>query len=210
MVDTLPENSGQPGQSLTLASGSPRRHRLLVEAGYPHEIVAPDVDETQHEGETAEAYVGRLSRAKALAVGDTDAFTLGADTVVVDDGVVLGKPRTPQEADDMLRSLSGGTHRVLTGWAVSRRGEIVASGIGTTEVSFRRLSQGEISGYIATGEPMDRAGAYAIQSGAGPFVASIVGSFTNVMGLPMEAVTAAFTELGMVRSPIESTSETST
>lgn len=199
-VQPAASDSGS-GVRLVLASGSPRRRRLLVEAGYDLKIVTPDVDEAQFPGEDAATYVGRVSRAKALSAAVEDAFTLGADTVVVDDGLVLGKPRTADEAVAMLRALSGGTHRVLTGWAISRRGEIAASGIGTTEVTFREISDSEIAAYVASGEPMDRAGAYAIQSGAGRFVERIDGSFTNVVGLPMEAIAKAFAALGILPEP---------
>ncbi len=204
MHEEPPENTtGQLGPPLTLASGSPRRHLLLTEAGYLHDVVAPEVDETQLEGEAAETYVARVSSAKSLSAVGGDGFAIGADTIVVNAGLVLGKPRTRGEASLMLRSLSGGCHRVLTGWCISRRGEMVASGIGTTQVTFRDLSDSEIERYIATGEPMDRAGAYAIQGGARHFVASTVGSFTNVMGLPMEAMTKALAELGILPAEIQ-------
>lgn len=189
-------NDNRRNRGLVLASGSPRRRRLLTEANYEMDVVNPDVDETRLDGEDAESYVRRVSRAKALVAGGGEAMSLGADTVVVLDEAILGKPTTAADAAVMLRSLSGRSHRVLTGWALMRRGELAAAGVGTTNVTFRDLSAGEIAEYIATGEPMDRAGAYAIQGGAGPFVASITGSFTNVVGLPMEAVTDALADLG--------------
>jgi len=179
-----------------LASTSPRRRELLAAAGYRFDVHAVEVDESQLEGENAREYVERVAKAKARNAVD-DALTLGADTVVVHEGSVLGKPGTVAEATTMLKTLRGRDHRVLTGWALSRRGEIVASGVVVTEVTFRRLSNDEVDAYVATGEPMDRAGAYAIQGGAGHFVAQMGGSFSNVMGLPMETVAVALAELGI-------------
>lgn len=182
---------------LILASTSARRHQLLTEAGYTFEVAPVEVDETRIDGESPRAYVARVAADKARRGGAPDALSLGADTVVVDRGTVLGKPADADIAAEMLGDLSGGTHQVLSGWACIRAGEIVASGVEVTEVTFRPLSGDEIAAYIATGEPLDRAGAYAIQGGAGAFVAAVDGSYTNVMGLPMEAVSAALTVLGV-------------
>ncbi len=182
---------------LILASTSPRRRQLLAEAGYTFDVHLVDVDETQLDGESPRTYVLRVSADKARNIEAPDAVSLGADTVVVDGGVVLGKPADAAMAAEMLNALSDGTHEVLSGWACSRGGEIVASGVELTEVTFRALSAAEIAAYIATGEPLDRAGAYAIQGGAGGFVTAIAGSYTNVMGLPMEAVAHALTDLGI-------------
>jgi septum formation protein len=182
---------------LVLASTSPRRRQLLAEAGYIFDVYMVDVDETQFAGELPRAYVERVAADKARNVGAPNAVSLGADTVVVDGGAVLGKPADATMAEEMLNALSGGTHQVLSGWACSRGGEIVASGVELTEVTFRPLAAAEIAAYIATGEPMDRAGAYAIQGGAGGFVSAVEGSYTNVMGLPMEAVSAALADLGV-------------
>jgi septum formation protein len=182
---------------LILASTSARRRQLLTAAGYRFDINPVYVDETQLDGESPRAYVARVAADKARDGGASDAVSLGADTVVVDDGAVLGKPADAIVAAEMLSALSGGTHDVLSGWACSRAGEILAWGLEVTEVTFRPLAADEIAAYIATGEPLDRAGAYAIQGGAGAFVAAIDGSYTNVMGLPMEAVSAALADLGI-------------
>lgn len=182
---------------LILASTSPRRRQLLTEAGYSFDVHLVDVDETQLEGELPRAYVERVAADKAGTVDAPNAVGLGADTVVVNDGAVLGKPTDAAEAAEMLGALSGGTHQVLSGWACSRAGKILTSGVEATKVTFRSLAAAEIADYVATGEPLDRAGAYAIQGGAGAFVAAIEGSYTNVMGLPMEAVSAALADLGI-------------
>jgi septum formation protein len=182
---------------LILASTSARRRQLLTAAGYTFDVNPVDVDETRLDGESPRAYVARVAADKARAGGASDAVSLGADTVVVDGGTVLGKPFDANVATEMLSALSGGTHQVLSGWACINAGEILASGVEVTEVTFRPLSEDEISAYITTGEPLDRAGAYAIQGGAGAFVASLDGSYTNVMGLPMEAVSAALADLGI-------------
>jgi septum formation protein len=183
---------------LILASTSERRRRLLAEAGYVFEVRPVEVDETQLGGEMPRAYVARVAAAKARRVDERDDLVcLGADTVVVHHGRVLGKPADAAVAAEMLEELSAGAHDVMTGWACARRGEIVASGVTITAVTFRPLSRAEITTYIASGEPLDRAGAYAIQGGAGAFVAAIEGSYTNVVGLPMEAVGRALTKLGI-------------
>ncbi len=182
---------------LILASTSERRRRLLTEAGYVFEVRPVEVDETQLGGEMPREYVARVAAMKARRVDERDAVILGADTVVVHHGRVLGKPADAAVAAEMLEELSAGGHEVMTGWACARGGEIVASGVTITTVAFRRLSGAEIAAYVASGEPMDRAGAYAIQGGAGAFVAAIEGSYTNVVGLPMEAVGRALAKLGI-------------
>ena len=182
---------------LILASTSARRRQLLSEAGYTFDINPVTVDETQLDNESPRAYVARVAAEKARDGGVSGAVSIGADTVVVVDGTVLGKPADAVVAAKMLNALSGGTHHVLSGWACSHAGNIVASGVEVTKVTFRSVAADEIGAYIATGEPLDRAGAYAIQGGAGEFVAAIDGSYTNVMGLPMEAVSAALADLGI-------------
>lgn len=181
------------GERVILASASPRRLELLQAAGFAVEVAPVNVDEAQLRGEQPEAYVLRLARAKAAAVaGDA---VLGADTTVVLDDEVLGKPRDAAEAADMLRRLAGRTHEVLTGFCL-RRGKREIAGIERTCVWMAKLSEAEIAAYVASGEPMDKAGAYAIQGLAARFIPRIEGSYTNVVGLPVAAVWQAWLELG--------------
>ena len=176
---------------LVLASGSPRRAEILRAVGWPFEASPADVDESREEGEEAVAYVRRLAREKAEAVARTRLFglVLGADTVVVLDGEVLGKPRDDREARRMLRALGGRWHEVLTGVALVRAesGRCVV-GHEQTRVRFGELSEGEIEEYVRTGEPADKAGAYAIQGRAALFIEGIEGDFWNVVGLPVRLV----------------------
>jgi len=177
---------------LVLASGSPRRAELLRGAGIRFEAVAADVDERQHGGEDPETYVRRLAAAKAarVATAHPGRAVLGADTTVVVDGVVLGKPDDAAEAASMLARLSGRSHLVLTGVClIDPAGEADAA-VAATTVEFRPLTADEISNYVATGEPMDKAGAYAIQGGAGMFVTRVEGAFDNVVGLPVALIQA--------------------
>jgi septum formation protein len=167
---------------LILASSSPRRHQLLAAAGVEFTVVSPDIDESPLDAELPVAYVERLAREKAAAVAGS--FVLAADTTVDCDGVILGKPVNEAESQAMLRSLSGRSHFVHTGVAV-RRGDQTVSLAVTTEVAFAALSDADISWYIATGEPADKAGAYALQGGAARFVTAITGSVSGVVGLPM-------------------------
>ena len=176
---------------LVLASGSPRRAEILRAVGWPFEASPADVDESRGEGEEAVAYVRRLAREKAEAVARTRLFglVLGADTVVVLDGEVLGKPRDEAEARRMLRALGGRRHEVLTGVALVRaESGRCAVGHEQTRVRFGELSEGEIEGYVRTGEPADKAGAYAIQGRAALFIEGIEGDFWNVVGLPVRLV----------------------
>jgi len=178
-------------EPLVLASGSPRRSEILRAVGWPFEAFAPDVDETLREGEAADVYVRRLAREKAGAVASTRLFglVLGADTVVVVEGDILGKPRDTEDAARMLRRLSARTHEVLTGVALVRAetGNSV-SGVARTRVRFGELSEEEIKNYVETGEPLDKAGAYAVQGRAAPFIEHIEGEYWNVVGLPVRLV----------------------
>ena len=177
---------------LVLASGSPRRAELLRAAGIPFEPAAADVDETQHPGEEADAYVLRLAKAKAgrVAAVYPGRTVLGADTTVVVDGDVLGKPADAADAAAMLRRLSGRSHLVLTGVCLIGPGGGQETAVASTQVEFRPLTGDEIDRYVASGEPMDKAGAYAIQGGAGGFVTRIDGEYDNVVGLPVALVQA--------------------
>ncbi|MFN8641869.1 MAG: Maf family protein [Candidatus Binatia bacterium] len=174
---------------LVLASASPRRAELLEAAGYEFDVDTADVDETPRPGEAPEAYVQRLALAKALAVAarHTEAMVLGADTTVVVDGTILGKPADAAEARTMLQRLAGHAHEVLTGVALVC-GPWTRVEVATTRVWFLPLTPEEIDGYVASGEPMDKAGAYAIQGRASRFASRIDGSYSNVVGLPVALV----------------------
>lgn len=174
--------------TLILASKSPRRRTLLEQAGLNFAVIPSQVDESRMAMSQPENYVRALAVAKAGEVSDRypDHWVLGADTIVVIDGAVLGKPASEAEAGRMLSRLSGKTHRVLTGYCICRKasGRSFSEAVAT-EVRFKTLSRAEIDWYIRTREPFDKAGAYAIQ-GIGTFlVKSISGSYTNVVGLPV-------------------------
>lgn len=194
---------------IILASASPRRLELLARLGLDPLVRPADVDERPFDGEAPGPHVARLARTKAEAVaGGTDIaaddLIVAADTVVVLGGVssgeVLGKPTDPADAAAMLRRLSGATHHVLTGVHLVR-GDRAASAVETTEVRFRTIAAAEIEAYAATGEPLDKAGAYAIQGAGGMFVEGIVGSDTNVIGLPLATVVALAAELDFTLLP---------
>ena len=174
---------------IVLASASPRRHELLTTAGLDVEVVPVALDETVQPDEPPAAYVERLARAKASAVAAQlpDRLVLGADTTVTIDGEVLGKPRDPEDAARMLRRLSGRSHDVLTGIAVAWRGRVEAL-VETTAVTFVPLTEDDIVWYVSSGEPVDKAGAYAIQGLASRFIPRIHGSYANVVGLPVATV----------------------
>ena len=177
---------------LVLASSSPRRREILQAAGIPFEARPADVDETLLPGESAEAHVRRLARKKAEAVqGD---LVLGADTVVVVDNRILGKPADTGDASRMLRLLSGRDHFVLTGICL-RNGRESRVDSASTLVRFMPLSNAEIDDYVAGGEPMDKAGAYAIQGLASKFIERIEGCYFNVVGLPISLVYKYLKEL---------------
>ena len=178
-------------QRIVLGSASPRRAELLRAAGIEFDVLHADVDESIHQGEVPDAYVRRVAEAKALAVVSRAAkrVVLAADTTVVIDETMLGKPADDADAKRMLCVLSGRTHEVLTAVAVSRAGmtrPLVE--VERTEVEFAPLTEFEIDWYVATGEPRDKAGAYAIQGYASRFVTRIDGSFSNVVGLPIALV----------------------
>lgn len=186
---------------LVLASGSPRRRVLLRRAGFDFAVVRPDVTEVRKRGESPEEMVARLAAAKAaIAVQEAgdDALVLGADTAVVLDGEPLGKPEGDAAAVAMLRALGGREHQVITGYSLAARGgRDQASGVEGTVVRFHPIDEAQARAYVGTGEPMDKAGAYAIQGLGRRFVAEIQGSFTNVMGLPMEVIEPLLIEHGV-------------
>jgi septum formation protein len=184
---------------LVLASASPRRADLLREAGIAFRVAPAHIDESEAIGESPESYVERLAREKAEAVWrDRPAsFVLGADTTVVVDETILAKPADAADAARMLRLLSGRSHRVLTGICLLGPSGFFRASVVSTAVTFERLSEADIVWYVGTGEPLDKAGAYAVQGGASRFVARIEGSFSNVVGLPMEVLAPWCREAGI-------------
>lgn len=175
---------------LVLASGSPRRRELLATLGLTFVVDAADIDETEFVGEDPPSYVVRLARTKAEHVAvrhEPGTIVIGADTTVELDGTILGKPSDPGHAGSMLAALSGRTHRVHTGMAVVVAGDadVAWVSLSTTDVTFRLLDDAAIERYVATGEPMDKAGAYAIQGLGGALVARVSGNVQNVVGLPL-------------------------
>jgi septum formation protein len=178
---------------LILASASPRRRELLTQAGYEFRVHPAHIDETLRSSEDPIAYVTRLAREKAQAVynhlssTDPDITVLGADTTVTLDNHILGKPESPEDAARMLRLLSGRTHRVITGVAIVNAATSQAAA-EVTAVQFLTLLEEDIQAYIATGEPTDKAGAYAIQGRAARWIPRIEGCYFNVVGLPISVV----------------------
>lgn len=187
---------------LVLASGSPRRRELLARLDVRFTVRVPDLDESPDPGEDPVAYVERLARSKADAARSVDAddgvgeIVLAADTTVALAGRILGKPTDPADAAVMLRALSGRTHEVHTGVAVIGPAGS-ASSVTTTSVTFRDLTNDEIAAYVATGDPLDKAGSYGIQGDAGRFVARLDGSLSNVVGLPMAQTAALLADAGL-------------
>jgi septum formation protein len=181
-----------------LASSSPRRRQLLDLVGISHEVIPADVDESQLAGELPEVYAERLARAKAdtIAARFPQAVVIGADTIVVVDEVVLGKPRDVGDAKRMLAILSGRSHTVMTGVAVACDGR-VESGVEVVDVTFAPLDDIAISGYVATGEPMDKAGAYGIQGYGATIVRRIDGDYFAVMGLSLVRLVALMRDAGV-------------
>ena len=171
--------------ALILASASPRRQELLKLFGVPFTVRVADIDETMDPAKTPFDEVARVSHAKALAVSrESGDVVIAADTIVVCGGRVLGKPRDAEDATAMLRLLSGRDHQVMTGCTVLRDDTAVTF-TEVTDLHFRELSDREIARYVASGEPMDKAGSYGIQGGAALFCTHMVGDYYNVMGLPV-------------------------
>ena len=192
------------GVRLILASASPRRSELLRAAGFVFDVLSADVDEQPLAGEAPDPYVRRvaLDKARAVAACVPDATVVAADTCVVVDGLILGKPADAQDAARMLRLLSGRAHEVLTGVAViGPAGVCVES--SSSHVVFAPLSEGEIAWYVASGEPRDKAGAYAIQGLASRFVEEVDGSYSNVVGLPVALVYRMLREQGFMGRPAD-------
>lgn len=181
---------------LILASASPRRADLLRAAGMPFLVRIANVDESVRDGESPRDYVRRVAREKAIAVEPApDEFVVAADTTVVVDEAILAKPLDADDAARMLRQLSGRWHDVLTGVCLVRGGQVDLQ-VADTRVEFAPMSEAEIAAYVASGEPMDKAGAYGIQGRASRFVREVRGSYTNVVGLPVALVYAMLTRAG--------------
>ena len=188
---------------IILASSSPRRAEILHNAGIPFEICATQIDEATLPGETAHAMVARLAEAKARAATEqldsraSDSIVVGADTTVELNDEILGKPSDSENAREMLAKLSGRTHRVLTGIFLLRLpGLSTRAAVECSRVTFASLSEKEIDAYVATREPLGKAGAYAIQGFAGRYIPKIEGSYSNVVGLPLAKLYALLRELG--------------
>ena len=186
------------GSRVVLASASPRRRDLLKLIGIAHEVRPANIDETMRPREAPRRYAERLAREKASAIAtrDPDLITIGADTVVVINRKVLGKPADAADAARMLRMLSGREHTVITAVAVSR-GRKLRSAIEEVRVKFRRLRDDEIEAYIAMGEPMDKAGAYGIQGYGATIVERIEGDYFAVMGLPLVRLVGLMRDVGV-------------
>jgi len=188
---------------LILASSSPRRAEILRDAGIAFEICPTQIDEAALRGETVQAMVARLAEAKARAAaaqmdaGTRECIVVGADTTVQLDGEILGKPSDSAHAREMLAKLSGRTHDVLTGIYLLRfPGNATRAAVETSAVTFAPLDEKQIAAYAATGEPLSKAGAYAIQGIAGRYISKIEGCYFNVVGLPLARLYALLRELG--------------
>ncbi|MCL1594565.1 MAG: Maf family protein [Actinomycetia bacterium] len=184
---------------LILASASPRRSLLLRAAGYSFDVVAADVDESAVRNESPAEFVLRLSEKKAKAISaQPHDVVLGADTTVVHDGVAIGKPEDEDRALAMLIALVGRTHSVLTGWTLGNS-QMTRFGVEESFVTFNSRSSDELRTYIERTDPLDKAGAYALQGDNGWLVAGVNGSRSNVMGLPIREIVDALTEFGIAR-----------
>jgi septum formation protein len=193
MGDSVMDGDAVP---IVLASSSPRRRQLLALLGLSPEVVPSNSDETWRNGEAPAAHAERLAREKAAAVARRGAAVIGADTIVVIGGEILGKPRDEAEAQAMLRRLSGREHEVYTAVAVAHGGR-VASGVARTVVRFRALDRATIAAYVATGEPMDKAGAYGIQGYGAVLVERIDGDYFTVMGLGLGLLVELLGRVGL-------------
>lgn len=208
------EKSSSNIPSLILASASPRRRGFFEQLGYAFDVRVPRTEEKPEPGESAADYVMRNAGEKAEAVvsGLPDGITVvAADTVVVLDGRIMEKPGSEEGAREMLESLSGRTHQVMTAFCVCRKEsdgtETRRSDLVSTDVEFKELSLSEIAAYIHSGEPMDKAGAYAIQGGAAYMVRQIRGSYTNVVGLPLTELVGVLAETFGIRPPFHAPEE---
>lgn len=187
---------------LVLASGSPRRLEILRSLGIEPTVRPVDIDETPEEHEMPDRYVLRLARAKASERADAGELVLGADTIVVLDDELLGKPRDAAEARAMLARLAGRTHLVATGLAIvdAAKGTVVDA-IANTKVRMTPMTEAQIAWYVDTGEPLDKAGSYGIQGTGALFVHSIEGNYSNVVGLPLPMLHRLFRQVGYAITP---------
>lgn len=187
-------------QPLILASSSPRRRELLERLQIPIEIHPADVDETPLEGEDAKAMVLRLAKDKAKVIADRfpGRWVLASDTTVAQNGRPIGKPTSAEDAKLMLKKLQGKKHQVYTAICLQNRKKKFALA-DTTDVMFRKMTEKEIAWYVKTGEPMDKAGSYAIQGVGGLFIKGIRGSYSNVMGLPVEKTVEQLRRNGLLK-----------
>ncbi len=193
------------GTKLILASGSPRRREILRMAGYSFEVIASEAEElvsAASPGELVKLNAAIKARGVAALPRARGRFVIGADTVVCLDGEILGKPRDAADAKRMLKSLSGRRHEVLTGWCIVSPDGSEESGVCATNVKFRELSGEDIDSYVATGEPMDKAGAYGVQERGCTLVESVEGDFFNVVGLPISVIHKKLGEMGIKPSDI--------
>jgi septum formation protein len=199
-------NAPDDHPDLILASNSPRRRYLLEQAGLKFSVISSNVDESSVTQSDPESYVRKLAELKAVDISKKhpESWVIGADTIVLIDGKILGKPGSKAEARSMLRHLSGKTHQVLTGYCLCcAKKNLLFSETAKTDVQFKMLSDAEIEWYIQTAEPFDKAGAYAIQ-GIGMFlVKSINGSYTNVVGLPVCEVIEFLIKEGIIELNLE-------
>jgi len=195
---TRGDRPGSHPVRVILASQSPRRRELLTLVGIPHEVRPAHADESVHPGELPVPHCERLARLKAatLAHAHRDAVVVGSDTIVVVDGDILGKPRDEADATTMLARLSGRTHTVFTAVAVAHGG-LTRSGVEEVDVTFRELDADMIAAYIATGEPMDKAGAYGIQGFGAAIVERVDGDYFAVMGLPIGRMLDLMRQMGL-------------
>ncbi len=185
-------------KKIILASESPRRRELLGGLGLKFEIVVSGIEENQVKGETPKEHALRLARDKALAVSrqKPEAVVIGADTVVVIDGELLGKPEDAGQARRMLQKLSGRTHEVITGFSLAQGEGVLANKAVSSRVLFKKISEEELGWYIQTAEPYDKAGSYAVQGAGAFFIREIRGSYTNVIGLPLSEVVGELRRIG--------------
>lgn len=196
-ADHRADVDGLVRERIILASASPRRRELMAKAGLSFEVIESGVGESRMPGEPAQAFALRMARekARAVAVRRPDALVLGADTIVEIAGYVLGKPRDRAHARWMIQMLSGRIHTVVTGYALMLGERLIENRAVASAVRFRALSPDEIEGYIATNEPYDKAGAYAVQGRGRDLIARVEGSLANVMGLPIEDILTALERL---------------
>jgi septum formation protein len=191
------QNSTPP---LILASASPRRRELLQQTGVTFTVIPSNTDEDIRPGEAPEVYALRVAREKAtdVATHQSGNWVLGADTIVAIDDTILGKPRDAADGFRMLRLLSGRTHRVMTAFVLlDPNGQAYANQIVTSQVNFKALTDTQIQEYLATGEPFDKAGAYAVQGIGAALVDQVEGSYTNVVGLPLDEVLTVLHSAGL-------------